>query len=68
MWGCVSCSTVLTVTALIYQKQQLLRKLRDFPSEGDNVTDLFLHAGAGEDPSLFPEAGGDQLGHDSRVG
>lgn len=32
------------------------------------MTNLFLHASTGEDPALFPEAVGDDSGHDSRVG
>lgn len=31
------------------------------------MTNLFLHAGAGEDTALFPQAGGDHLGHGGRV-
>lgn len=32
------------------------------------MTNLFLHAGAGEDAALLPQAGGDHLGHDGGVG
>lgn len=35
---------------------------------GGGVTNLFLSAGSGEDSPLLPEAGGDDPGHDSRVG
>lgn len=67
MCGHASCNTAFLVAALVYQQQLLLRNQLDFPSERDNITNLFLHAGAGEDAALFPQAGGDYLGHGSRV-
>lgn len=57
--------TVFLVTALVYRQQLLLWNMRDFPSE---ATNLFLHAGAGDDTTLFPQTGGDDLGHAGRVG
>lgn len=39
---------------------------RDFPRKWA-ATNLFLRAGAGQDTALFPEAGGDDSGHDRRV-
>ena len=59
---------VFPVAALVYQQQLLFRNKRDFPCEDNNVTNLFLHAGAGEDTTLLPQAGGDHLGHDGGVG
>lgn len=38
------------------------------PPRRGNKTNLFLHAGAGEDTTLLLQAGGDQFGHGSRVG
>lgn len=38
------------------------------PPRTDNETNLFLHAGAGEDTTLLLQTGGDQFGHGSRVG
>lgn len=32
------------------------------------MTNLFLHAGTGENTALFPETGGDDSGHYSRIG
>lgn len=49
---------VFLAAELVYQQQLLLRK---------RETNLFLHAGAGEDPLLLPEAGGDNPGHHSRA-
>lgn len=56
------------IAAPVSQQQLKFRNQRDFPTKEHNMTNLFLHAGAGEDAALFPQAGGDHLGHGGRVG